>query len=165
MTSLLDTIAQSPIALYVADHPDVFPWTETVHVMALTIVFGTILIVDLRLMGLAGTSLRLSSLTRAMLPITWIAFGLAVITGSIMVLSNPVGYFGNTAFRIKLVLLLAAGLNMALFHLLTAKSMSNWDAPNAALPTSARMAGIASVAIWLTVITAGRWIGFTINAF
>jgi hypothetical protein len=165
MIELLESLAQSPAAIYVAENGNVFPWAETFHVMAITLVFGTILIVDLRLMGLAANSLRVSSLTKSMLPITWSAFAVAVVTGAIMFLSNPVGYYENTAFRIKVFMLLAAGMNMALFHLFTARSIAGWDEPNARLPGAARTAGILSVSTWVTIIAAGRWIGFTISPF
>jgi hypothetical protein len=165
MNSLLDTLAQSSLSIAIAGNPTIFPWAETIHVMAIALVFGTILIVDLRLLGLAANNARVSALTDGMLPITWVGFALAVITGALMFLTNPMGYFENEDFRIKAALLLLAGVNMAVFHLFTARTQASWDMPNIATPTGARVAGALSIAIWIGVIAAGRWIGFSLSPF
>ncbi len=72
-----------------------FPWIEVVHVLAITIVFGSILLVDLRLAGLAARDYPISKLSKAVVPVTWIAFIIAAITGSLLFLSNPITYYGN----------------------------------------------------------------------
>lgn len=161
--SLLDTLSQSAIATYIAEDPVAFPWIETGHVITLVIVFGSILLVDLRLMGLASRDYSVAGLTRTILPITWIAFIGAVITGSLLFLSNPYGYFDNTMFRVKLCLLLLAGVNMAVFHLFTQRRMTLDEA--GLVPTGARLAGFVSVALWIGIIACGRWIGFTMSPF
>lgn len=112
--SLLEAISMSPVATYMAEDPFAFPWVETFHVISLVLVFGSILLVDLRLMGLASRDYTISGLSRTILPVTWVAFLGAVITGSLLFASNPYGYFDNTAFRAKVILLLLAGVNMAM---------------------------------------------------
>jgi hypothetical protein len=69
-------------------------------------------------------------------------------------------YFANTAFQWKALALLGAGLNMALFQLLTARSVLAWNVSSAA-PRGARVAGLASLLLWAAVVLLGRWIGFT----
>jgi hypothetical protein len=161
--SLLDTLSRSAIATYIAEDPVAFPWIETGHVITLVIVFGSILLVDLRLIGLASRDYSVSGLTRTILPITWIAFIGAVITGSLLFMSNPYGYFGNTMFRVKMLLLLAAGVNMAIFHLVTQRG-GKLDRPGP-LPGGARLAGFISALLWIGIIACGRWIGFTMSPF
>ncbi len=99
-----------------------------------------------------------------MLPLTWIAFAFAFVSGALLSSSQPAMYFANFAFRMKMVLLVAAGLDMAMFHLLTMRGISLWDA-NAPVPLSARAAGLLSLIIWAMIVAFGRWIGFTMNPF
>jgi hypothetical protein len=136
------------------------PFVEAAHVLALATVFGTILIVDLRLLGLAGTRRPCSQVSREMLPKTWVAFIAAVITGALMFAPNAITYYGNTAFRLKLLGIALAGLNMLVFQYLTARTMPAWDRA-AKPPMAARTAAVLSITLWVAVIFLGRWIGFT----
>ena len=76
-----------------------------------------------------------------------------------MFTTSALTYFGNAAFQWKALALLAAGLNMALFQLLTARGIASWD--DAAPPHAARVAGVVSILLWAAVVLLGRWIGFT----
>jgi hypothetical protein len=140
-----------------------FPWFESVHVLAITLVLGSFVVVDLRLLGIASRSRPVTKLVREVLPVTWVAFGLAVITGGTLFASNAVEYFHNFPFRMKMILMLLAGLNMVVFHFVTYRTIGVWDeAPRT--PLSARLAGGLSITMWLAIVAFGRWIGFT-NGF
>ena len=160
MYETLDAIAASPIGDYMAANAFAFPAVETVHVVAITTVIGFIAIVDLRLLGLASASYPISRLSRALLPTTWIAFALAVVSGALLFTSQPATYFDNTAFRIKMALILLAGLNMLAFHFLTMRNIEAWD-KGGPVPAAARLAGLLSLLIWVVVVACGRWSGFT----
>ncbi len=162
--TILEAISQSAVASFMAEDPVAFPWVEVAHVLSIVTVFGSILLIDLRLMGLSSRDYPLIALSRTILPVTWVAFVLAVITGGLMFASNPYGYYGNTAFRAKMILLILAGINMLVFHLVTMRGGRVNDGPGP-LPGGARLAGFLSAAIWLGVIACGRWIGFTIAPF
>ena len=164
MNDILEAIGASPIGTFMAENATAFPWVETVHVVAITTVIGVIAIVDLRLIGVASRSYSISRLTKALLPLTWGGFALAALSGSLLFASQPVTYFNNFAFRMKMVLLLAAGLNMAVFHLLTMRGISLWDR-DAKVPLAAKAAGLSSMVIWVAIVALGRWIGFTMSPF
>lgn len=139
-----------------------FPWLESVHVLAITLVLGSIAVVDLRLLGLASVNRPVTDLVRHVLPVTWIAFAVAAITGSAMFLSNAVDYAKNLPFRMKMLLLVLAGINMLCFHFITYRSISEWN-ESRQTPMAARWAGGFSVVMWLGIVAFGRWIGFTIG--
>ena len=137
-----------------------FPFLEAVHVMALSVVFGTIMIVDLRLLGLASTHRPFARMSSELLRITWGAFAVAALTGTLMFMTNARVYAGNTSFRVKMVLLLLAGLNMAFFHLTAGRSVVRWDKERSA-PRIGRTTAALSLCLWVAIIFAGRVIGFT----
>lgn len=136
------------------------PVVEAVHVMAIALLFGTILIVDLRLLGLPNTQRSFTRVSDELLRLTWAAFVVAAITGAVLFAANAATYFDNTAFRWKMLALLLAGVNMAVFQFWTFRTVAAWDR-NAPPPPSARAAGALSILLWTTVIFLGRWIGFT----
>ena len=94
------------------------------------------------------------------LRLTWWGFGISAVTGALLFAVNAVTYYGNTAFRLKMVLLLLAGANMALFHRYTVATVGAWDAA-ATPPRAARLAGLSSLVLWTAIILLARWIGFT----
>jgi hypothetical protein len=136
------------------------PLVEATHVLALAIVFGTIFVVDLRLLGYPSTKSSFSRLHHDLVRWTWAAFGVAVITGVLMFLPNATTYFNNAPFLWKMAALVGAGLNMAVFELQTSKLKASWDR-GVPTPTAARVAGALSILLWTSVIFLGRWIGFT----
>jgi hypothetical protein len=160
---LISVLENSDLADNIRENDLLFPFIESVHVLAICLVVGSILAVDLRLLGLASTNRPVSRLTRGILPLTWGAFAVAVASGGLLFISNATKYLGNGFFIAKLILIGAAGLNMVIFHLISAKDMPRWE--NAAQPPlSARLAGGLSILLWVAVVACGRWIGFTMEA-
>lgn len=136
------------------------PTVEAIHVMAIAVVIGTIFIVDLRLLGYPNTQRPFSRLHRELLYWTWWAFALSVVTGVLLFMVNAVTYYRNTAFWLKMTLILLAGINMLVFERVTAKSVASWD-KGVSPPSAARTAGALSLVLWITTVFVARWIGFT----
>jgi hypothetical protein len=152
------------VAAFIRESPWAFPIIETGHVIALALVVGTIAVVDLRLLGFASISCAFTDLSRAVLPWTWAAFVIAATTGGLMFLSQPLRYYENSDFRIKVALLMLAGLNMMVFHLVTSRGVSRWDRA-ASVPLAARAAGTLSLLFWIAIVFFGRRVGFTMSPF
>jgi hypothetical protein len=161
--SLLKFLENTNFATAIREGSILFPWIECVHVLALTLVFGSIAVIDLRLLGLTSRDRGVAETTAGTLPITWTAFLFAVITGFLLFSSNATTYGSNFFFRIKMVLLVLAGINMGLYHLVINRGVENWQTADVT-PRRARIVGGISLFLWLAIIAAGRWIGFTINA-
>ena len=135
-----------------------FPLLESIHVVASTFVVGSILMVDLRLVGVAGTRYPVSRIVREVIPWTYAASALSVGTGVGMFATRAAHYAANPAFQIKMVLLALAAINMAVFHLVSARDIAGWD--TAGVPSrAARLAGGCSLALWIGIMLSGRWIG------
>ena len=160
LVSLVQSIQDSGIAEWMRTSVKAMPIVESIHVLAAATVFGTIFIVDLRLLGLPNLKRSFTRISDEMLRLTWGAFGTALITGALMFAANANTYYGNTAFRLKMLALLLAGCNMAIFQLVTFRAVGTWDAAQRP-PPAARLAGVLSILVWITVIFFARWIGFT----
>jgi hypothetical protein len=158
----LQAVADLPLSTAIREGAFLFPVIECVHVLALATVVGTIAIVDLRLIGIAAHRRTISALLKDMLPITFGGFIVAVAAGTLLFMSNAVVYFGNANFRLKMLFMALAGVNMIAFHLLTQRSLSAWD--DAPVPaTAARMAGALSLLFWVCVVYFARNAGFTLR--
>jgi hypothetical protein len=157
---LLQTLEATPWGTAVRENTWLFPTIESVHVLALVLVVGSIMVVDLRLLNLASRQRSVKELTAEVLPWTWTAFGLAAITGSLLFSSSAMRYWGIWQFKAKICVLALAALNMGFLHLGAFRSMAKWDAVLSRPPLAVRLAGGISLCIWVTVVALGRWIGF-----
>ncbi len=140
-------LEDTSIATAIAESDWLFPGLEAVHVIALTIVVGSIAMVDLRLLSLVLRNVEPARLIQSTLPVTWVAFGFAVASGSLLFASAASHYLDNAPFRFKLLLIGLAGVNMFVFHFLTGAR-------------GARFAGATSLLLWTGAVFLGRWIAF-----
>ncbi|WP_109488581.1 DUF6644 family protein [Occallatibacter savannae] len=132
-----------------------FPIVETVHVLAITMLAGTIAILDLRLLGVLFRGERVTTVARQVLPIVWTGFGILVISGSMLFAAEAAKSYANPAFRLKLILLLLAGLNPVIYYRIVYKRITEWDT-SPKTPFAARLAGATSLTLWTAIIAAGR---------
>jgi hypothetical protein len=160
LQDLIAFVEHGTLAELVRENDLLFPFIESVHVLAVCLVVGSIAVVDLRLLGFASVDRPVRRLMRSILPITVGAFGLAVAAGSLLFISHASKYLENRFFIAKITLIALAGVNMAVFHLIGARNLDQWE--NDALPPLfARVAGGLSLFLWVSVVACGRWIGFT----
>ena len=158
--ALLEWLQRTSVAVHIRDSLFTFPVLESIHVVGLALVFGTIAILDLRLLGVASTDRPVSRLMADLLKWTWAAFAVTAMTGGLMFSTNALVYFHNTWFRAKIILLLLAAVNMLAFELTARRSIRQWDA-SPTTPRAAKVVATMSLVIWVGVIVAGRVIGFT----
>jgi hypothetical protein len=162
LRQFLQALQDSAAATAIREGENLFPWIESVHVLAVTLVIGSIAIVDLRLLGLTSRDRSVLQMTTLAVPVTWSAFALAVISGALMFSSNALAYARNPFLQAKLLLIIGAGLNMAIYHLYSSRGASGWLRP-ALTPMRARIAGAISLTLWIAIVACGRWIGFTLH--
>ena len=158
--SFLRWVQGTGLAARIRDSLFVFPLLESAHVIGLALVFGTIAVLDLRLLGVASTERSFQRMASDILKWTWAAFALTALTGSLMFMTNAVVYSHNVYFRTKIALLVLAGLNTLVFELTAGRTIHRWDRAPSAPPIGKAVATL-SLVIWIAVIFAGRIIGFT----
>lgn len=162
LANTLQIIYDSSIATAVRESGVLFPMLESIHVLMLVIVVGSIAVVDLRLLGLGAHRRDASKLIQELLPFTWIAFVFAVLTGVLMFSANAMTYAANGFFIAKIFALLLAGVNMAVLHLGAQRTIAQWG-ETLPPPAAARIAGGVSLTLWILIVFFGRWIGFTLQ--
>jgi hypothetical protein len=160
ITALLKSLEATGLATKIRESLYLFPLLESAHVIGLALVFGTIVIIDLRLLGAASVERPFKRMASDILKWTWAAFGLTALTGALMFSTNADVYYHNFYFRAKMLLLALAGINMLAFELTAGKTVQRWDGARSA-PSSGRAVAVLSIVIWIGVIFMGRMIGFT----
>src|ERR1700737_406198 len=136
-----------------------FPVIETVHIFGIILLVGGTSILDLRLMGLTFRDEPVTKLAGRFLPWAWAGFIIQVVTGFLMFASEATKMYVNTAFQIKMLMIVAAGVNAFVFHSLAYHSVGKWEKDPVA-PLSARIAGLISILFWFGIVAAGRWIAY-----
>ncbi len=160
MDDFLQILQDSALATNIREGVWQFPLLEATHVLGLALVVGTILVIDLRLLGLASTRRPFETVAHDILKWTWTAFALTLITGSLMFITNATVYYHNFFFRTKMVLLALTAVNMLAFERTARRRVREWNqAPSA--PRSGKAIAVVSLVLWVGVIFTGRWIGFT----
>src|SRR6187200_2343072 len=108
ISGLLASLESSGIATKIRESLYIFPLLESIHVFGLALVFGTIAVIDLRLLGLASTHRPFHRMASDTLKWTWVAFTITFVTGVLMFTTNATVYFHNPVFQAKMALLLVA---------------------------------------------------------
>jgi hypothetical protein len=160
--SLLDFVQwlnETPWSVFLRESDWPFAIIETVHVLGLGLSVGVIMWVDLRLMGLAFRRQPVSDVVRYVEPWAIGGFIVMFISGTLLLLAEPLKCYTRVAFRLKVVMLILAGLNLLYFDKRIRRNLRTYDEA-AALPWRARMVGYLSMALWLGIIFCGRWVAY-----
>ena len=137
----------------------VYPLVESTHVWALALFFGFATVLDLRLLSLALTQVPVSEVAKRLLPWTIAGFIVMIVTGALLFYTIPVRTYQSIFFRVKVILLIVAGINVWVFHSTIWLRVAEWDR-DPVTPKSARFAGAASLVLWVCIIFAGRMIAY-----
>lgn len=136
-----------------------FPVLETVHLLGIVALVGSIAAFDLRLLGWVLRGQRVTDLVHRLFPWAWAGFVVQVITGAMLFSSEAVHIERNPAFRLKMLLILLAGVHALVFQFTVYRNVARWD-ESAVPPFGAKLAGVFSIMLWIGIVAAGRFIGF-----
>lgn len=132
---------------------------ESVHVIAITVVVGTIAMLDLRMLGIVLRPIAITRIARAVFPLTWMGFAIMFVSGFLLFWAEAAKMYTNPAFRMKLVLLALVGLNPLIFHTTVYRRVHHWETLHVS-PWRARVTAFLSLSLWGGIIIAGRAIAY-----
>ena len=159
MTTGLHAIESSGLGRTMRESLWAYPIVETFHIIGLATIFGSVLVVDLRLLGLSRT-VSVARLARHALPWTVAGFGLVLCTGLMMFSAHTEDFLGNGVFMLKMGLILAAGINAATLHTGPLRAAGDWDL-GVPPPARVRVAAGLSIVLWMSVIACGSFLAYT----
>lgn len=137
----------------------VYNWVEATHVLTLMLFLGLVFVLDLRLLGLAFANVRASTIAERLDKPIMIGFAVMIASGLLLFYAIPVRTTNSIWFRIKVVLLIAAGINALLARNAMERSVASWDT-DPVPPRRIRIAGGLSLILWIGVISTGRMIAY-----
>jgi hypothetical protein len=152
-------LQHTAVGINVSESLWLFPLIETIHIWGIILLVGTTGVLDMRLLGFVLTNQRVSELHHRLIKWTWTGFAVMFITGSFMFSSEATKMYENGAFRLKMLLIVLAGLNAMVFEFTAFRNVARWDS-NARGPIGAKVAACVSLLAWVGVIAAGRWIAY-----
>lgn len=136
-----------------------FPSLEVVHLLGLTTVFGGMVLLDLRLLGVRRNAISVSVLQRHVLPCVWTGFAIATFSGLWLISFQATQLVNDEAFRIKMLLLPLAGLNAAFMHYVGQRTLPSWDIGQWS-PPAVRVSAALSLLLWAGILACGRLIAY-----
>lgn len=155
----LDWLGDSSIGAAMRGDLWLYPLVEVAHIIGFTVLVGSVVMFDLRLLGLSK-NIAVTALARHLLRWSVLALLLIVPAGLLMFSAHPHDFASNGVFLLKLCLIVAAGVNAVVFHVGIYRSVHRWDT-HVAAPGIAKSQALLSIGLWLTVILCGRLLAYT----
>jgi hypothetical protein len=135
----------------------IYPLANVLHVLAIALLLGSIVVFDLRVLGF-GKGIATDRLAQLALPVAIGALCVVAPTGFALFTAEAPAYLRNPVFLIKMGLIVLALINIVVFHRGTFRTVKEWNMTGA--PPAARLAAGTSLALWLCVVVAGRFIAY-----
>lgn len=158
LEGLITKLAATPWSIELHESLYAYAITESAHVMSIMLFVGTIAMVDLRLLGVAFRQVPVSQMLSRMLPWTVAGFALLVITGGMLFLAIPVRTYHSLWFRLKVLMILIAAVNIAVFTFKVERDKAAWDL--GPVPRKSKICAAISLTAWASVIVFGRLIAY-----
>jgi hypothetical protein len=139
------------------------PIVETIHVLTLTLFLGFAVMLDMRLLGVVMKRRRMSEVLAQFNPWLFAGFTVMIVTGALLFSADPVTFYYTHPpfFKIKMIMLFLAGLNVLIFNATIGRKVAQWDL-SPSTPGAAKVAGVVSIALWVLIIAAGRAIAYVL---
>lgn len=159
LLSWAEWVQEFPSSIALRESTVAYPIIETSHVVCMSLFLGLIVMMDLRLAGIGNLRTSFSQVQTGLFPWQMAGLALSVVTGLVLVYTEPLRFYGNVFFWIKIGGLFLAAVNAFAFHLVTYQSVAAWD-NDPRTPFPARLAGVLSLALWAIIVMSGRLIAY-----
>ena len=137
----------------------VYPATLTAHIVGMSLFAGLVIMMDLRLLGIGNMRTPFSQVQKRLFPWQMAGMALSYSTGLLLFYGQPMRFYANFFFWIKIVMMALAGVNALAFHFITYLSVAAWDSEGVT-PFGVKLAGALGLALWVGVVIAGRLIAY-----
>ena len=137
------------------------PLVETIHVLTLTLFLGFAVLLDLRLLGVCMRRRKVSEVLAQLNPFLFVGFAIMVVSGLLLFTGDPPAFWGTIFFKVKMIFLIVAGLNVLIFNATIGRKVAEWDL-TAKTPQAAKVAAIVSIVLWVAIVAAGRAIAYAL---
>jgi hypothetical protein len=151
----------SPFGTFVRESTWAEPIVETIHVLTLGVFLGFVMLLDLRLLDLALRRTPVSTVFGHLNPWLFGSFAVMIVTGVTLFTGDPVLFYGTIFFKFKMVMLVAAAVNVLAFNVTAGRHLMQWDRLPAT-PRGAKITGLLSLLLWVGVVACGRGIAYVL---
>jgi hypothetical protein len=158
LTTLLEWVQHTGWAVSIKESALVFPLIEGSHILALSFSVGMVMVLDLRLLRISFRSQPVSLIMQQLMPWSLAGFSVMFVTGLLLFLTQAVKAWGNTFFRVKMLLLILAGMNALYYQIRYYPKMADWDRTET--PLGVRVIAVLSLVFWIGVIACGRTMAY-----
>ncbi len=164
LTDISESIANSELRTWIiyllSNVPGLPPIVQTVHILAIGVVMGSIVFVNLRILGLAVPGQSSAEIIKRLMPFTWWALLPLIASGLVFVIARPNRYFYNPVFGIKFALLIPALILALCLYLPNRREPGFWDEPGIRRGL-VHSISLISIVLWVGIMMAGRWIAYS----
>ena len=159
-----DWLANTPFSMLLQNVSWIIPAVQCVHIVCISIVMGSVGLIDLRLLGITGHSQSISNLTGRLLPAAWYSLVVLLITGALLAIAEPVRSLTNPAFQAKMLMIIIVGTLTLFFQKMVRGDVAFWEL-TPTRRTTAKLTAVVSLLLWVGIVFAGRWIAYMDVAF
>jgi hypothetical protein len=157
----LQWLHDTPFSIYMRESLWAEPIVESIHVLTLTLFIGFSVLLDMRLLGVSLRRKPASTLLKQLNPWLGAGFGIMVVTGVLLFSADPVRFYATIFFKVKMIMIVLAGLNVLIFNTTVGRRVAEWDmSPNT--PTGAKCCAIMGLVLWVAIVAAGRAIAYAL---
>jgi hypothetical protein len=157
--SFCQWLEQTPPSLFIQTHGWVVPAVQTVHILAISAVMASALMINLRLIGAVAKREPLQSTAKRFIPVIWWALPVLLVTGIVLTIGEPARELLNPVFRVKMLMVIASVALLAVFEKRLKRDPDRYD-PALAGRGPALWIAVPSMVLWAGIVFAGRWIAY-----
>jgi hypothetical protein len=156
-------LAATPLSLTIQTVEWIIPAVQTIHILAVSAVVASALMLDLRLIGVGSRDQPVAAIAKRFLPFIWWPLPILLLTGAALIVAEPSRSLENPVFVLKMALLLTAvGITLAC-QIPLGKDAAFWEL-SVRRRWMARLIAVVSLPLWIGIVFAGRWIAYVQGA-
>jgi hypothetical protein len=152
-------LESTPLSATIQNVSWIIPLGQIIHILCLSIVLSSVVLVDSRLLGFGARRLSIGGMSARFMPWIWTALIIMAISGAVLVIGEPRRDLLNPVFRLKMLLLVGAVVVTVLFQRAVQRNARFWD-ENPTRRLSARLVAVVSLALWIAIAVCWRLIAY-----